>query len=373
MTTDQPARSRLLATALLMTALSGCTSAVPTATTGPSATPGASVSGPPSTTPTAGPTGGPQSTPPASRSSGPTSQPSSSSPTATPTASASPTPAPTSYPPIAGLEQLLGTDGRFTVLLLGSDARAGLGGERTDTIMVLSIVPTTGRVSVVSLPRDVETVPIGPGRTYRAKVTGLYQSFRLDGADEEQAAQQTREALAYAFGTEIDRYVFIGFEGVKKLVDAVGGVDITLERRLDDPSILVRPGLRGLHLKRGVNHLDGATALAFARVRKIDTDYDRTRRQQVLMMAAGEAVISRGLANLPALIGVAAASIRTDIPLDGAPALFELVQRADLLKARKTVLGPRKFASLGASRYSIVMIVPAVRAWFDTWLAPVGP
>jgi LCP family protein required for cell wall assembly len=267
---------------------------------------------------------------------------------------------------------LLGTDGRFTVLLLGSDARRGLGGERTDTIMVLSVVASTGRVSVASLPRDVEAVPIAQGRTYRQKVNGLYQSFRLDGADEGQAAQQTKEALAYAFGTEIDRYVVIGFKGVKKLVDAVGGVDITLPRTIYDPRALVRPGVRGLRLKKGLNHLDGITALSFARTRKLDSDYHRVARQQVLMLAAGEAVRKRGLASLPALIEVAATSIRTDIPLESAPALFELVQRADLAKPRKAVLGPRKYAAAGRARYSVVMKPSAVRAFFDTWFGPVA-
>jgi LCP family protein required for cell wall assembly len=276
-------------------------------------------------------------------------------------------------PPIAGLERLVGTDGRFTVLLLGSDARERLVGERTDAIMVLSVDPTNGRVAMAGLPRDVERIPTGPGRVYRAKVTGLYQDFTLRGADDDEAAELTKDALAYAFGTEIDNYVFIGFEGVKRLVDAVGGVDVTLERALYDPTIDLRRRVRGLRLKKGVNHLDGEHALAFARTRKLDNDYERVRRQQLLMAAAGEAVRERGLQNLPALMQVAMTAMRTDISLADAPVLYQLVERADLENARKTVLGPSRYASPGATRFSVVMNVNAVRAYFDTAFGPVKP
>lgn len=258
------------------------------------------------------------------------------------------------------------------MLVLGSDARTGLGGERTDAIMVLTIDPSDGRVSAASLPRDTEGVPTGPGRIYSGKVTGLYQTFTLAGATDEEAAQRTKAALAYAFGTEIDSYVLIGFEGLQKLVDAVGGVDVTLAKPLDDTFLLV-DGKRGFHLKKGLNHLDGKNALLFARTRHADNDYERTRRQQQLIIAAAAAVRERGAEDFPALVSVAMGAIQTDIPFTSAPALFELLRRADLAGRRGTVLGPNKYAGPGKIRYSIVMRVPAVRALFDSWFGPVAP
>jgi hypothetical protein len=191
---------------------------------------------------------------------------------------------------------------------------------------------------------------------YRAKVTGLYQDFTLRGADDDEAAELTKDALAYAFGTEIDNYVFIGFEGVKRLVDAVGGVDVTLERALYDPR-RDRRRVRGLRLKKGV---EPSRRRARARVRTHAQARQRLRagaRQQLLMAAAGEAVRERGLQNLPALMQVAMTAMRTDISLADAPVLYQLVERADLENARKTVLGPNRYASPGAARFSVVMNV----------------
>jgi LCP family protein required for cell wall assembly len=372
-------RIRLALSALVLVAI-GCSSSTPTPTPGASAS---ATPAPPGGTSTAtvpaggnGPSNEPTYTTAPTTTIVPSDSASPSTPTAssTPTGSAIPTvsPAPTERPPIAGLDRLVGSDGRLTVLLLGSDARPGLGGRRTDAIMVVSIEPTTGKVTAISLPRDVQGIPTGPGRVYRAQVTGLYQSYLLAGASEDESAKKTQAALAYAFGTEIDHYLFIGFTGVPKLVNAVGGVDVTLAKPLDDNFIQIRPRVHGFHLKKGVNHLNGDQALLFARTRHSDSDYARDARQQQLIIASLKAVLARGVDFVPALVDlVRDGAFKTDVPLTDAPALFELLQRADLKSVRGVVLGPRKFASAGAVRYSTFMRVAAVRALFDSWLKPI--
>jgi polyisoprenyl-teichoic acid--peptidoglycan teichoic acid transferase len=367
MTVTNSSRIRLVLCAVVLVAI-GCAS--PTATPTPSAT----ATGRPGGTATAtipaggnGPSNGPTDTsgPPVPGGSSPSSTPAGSS---TPAASSSPT----ARPPIAGLDQLTGSDGRLTVLLLGSDARPGLIGRRTDAIMVVSIDPTSGKVTAVSLPRDVQGIPTGPGHVYPVQVTGLYQSYLLAGATEDAAARKTQAALGYAFGTEIDHYLFIGFTGVPKLVDAVGGVNVTLAKPLDDNFLQIRPGVHGFHLKKGVNHLNGDQALLFARTRHADSDYARDARQQLLIIACLKAVLARGAGFLPTLVDlINGGAFQTDVPLTEAPALFELLQRADLKTVRSAVLGPRKFAAAGAARYSTIMRVAAVRALFDAWLKPI--
>lgn len=293
-----------------------------------------------------------------------------------PTLPPEPTPTPVPTPtlePISGLEGLVGSDGRFTVLLLGSDARPGLSGERTDMIMVATIDPATGRLATVSLPRDMEGVPIGDGQTYHGKITGLFQDYELHGASRQEALRKTKDALAYAFGIEIDHYALIKFPGVVSLIDRIGGVDIQLKARFEDPTAhITTNGRRGLHLRAGLIHMNGKLALAFARSRHTTTDFDRARRQQLIISATIQKVRDAGVDALPALADFAISQIETDLPLSAAPAVFALGQRADLSHRKGVVLEPSRYAANGSVLYSFFMKVDAVRALFDRIFAPAG-
>lgn len=291
-------------------------------------------------------------------------------PTKKPRPTVTPTPAATPMPPIEGLADLLGTDGRFTILLLGSDARANLGGERTDTIMVATIDPTNGKVAMVSLPRDTINVPIGPGNDYGPKVTGLFQDFRARTGSRAGAYKKMVNALEYAFGIEIDAYALAGFQSVIHLIDAIGGITVYLDAPLVDPHMHITK--RGLVLKKGKNHLDGKRALAFARTRHSDSDYARARRQQIVIATAAQKVLSQGLGALPALATLAGTQIETDIPLSAAPALFELANRARLGNFKSVVLGPTTFSTEDRATYSNVLKIDVVRKLFRRVFAPVG-
>ena len=111
------------------------------------------------------------------------------------------------------------------------------------------------------------------------------------------------KATEYMAGIEIDRYAMIGFEGVRHLVAKIGGVDIRMSRPLVDTYLhVVMNGKRGLRLKKGKNHLTGPVALAFARTRHADNDYERGRRQQQLIAATVQKVLKNGSKKLPALL-----------------------------------------------------------------------
>ncbi len=342
-----------------------CSTSTPTlspspAASGPAASGGAatptsaaSVTGtPPSTTPKPG------KTPRPGRSTEPTTEPSGTpEPTAGPTTEPSATPA----EPIAGLDQLLGTDGRFTMLILGSDARPGLGGERTDTIMIATIDPATGKVSFISLPRDTADVPIGPGQTYSPKVNGLFQQYHLNSGSRKSAYQSTVKALEYAFGIEIDRYALTHFKSVVKLIDQIGGIDVNLAQPFDDPTSHI--SRNGLHLHAGVNHLDGAHALDFARSRHTTTDYDRSRRQQLIITIAVTKVLGMGIGELATLAPTAFTAIETDLTIADAPALFGLAQEARFDTYKSVVLGPRTYATETAG-FTNHLKIDVVRALF---------
>ncbi|WP_369369643.1 LCP family protein [Promicromonospora sp. Populi] len=175
-----------------------------------------------------------------------------------------------------------------TYLLAGSDARGSGGiddstsGARTDTIMLLH-EPTSGPVALISLPRDTYTEIPGNGAN---KINAAYA---FGGAP---LLVQTVEALS---GLTVDHYVEVGFGGVVGVVDAVGGVELCYDDPVHDvDSKLEWPG--------GCNVADGATALAFARMRKADPtgDIGRAERQQQVIAQIGQKVADPAILLNPA-------------------------------------------------------------------------
>lgn len=296
-------------------------------------------------------------------------------PMALPSPSGSGSPAPSVPTP----DNLLGTDGRLTLLLLGSDARASHPGNRTDAIMVVSIDPTTGASAAFSVPRDVADFPMPESGTYGGKVNALYQHLQAQNG---RGASGMKQAVSRAFDLEIDNYVLIGFTGVTKLVAAVGGVDVTLDRSYYDPYYWVNGQTQGWGLPAGKSHLDAQNALIFARTRKGDSDFGRVRRQQMLVMAAVTKVRARGLDDMPKLIDIARDWVRTDLPLERMEDLYNLFTTVDLDAAEQAVFGPDKYAvPAGGSDYNLKFA--ACKAWikeafptvrpFGTWPATPSP
>ena len=131
---------------------------------------------------------------------------------------------------------------------------------------------------MVSLPRDTVNVPIAPGVTYPERINALFWEYERETGMAEKALRKVKRDLSYAFGTEIDYYALVEFDGLVRLINSIGGVKVTLKESLEDPTMHI--GKKGLRLKAGTRQLDGRTALAFARTRHSDTDYDRNFTEQ---------------------------------------------------------------------------------------------
>lgn len=288
-------------------------------------------------------------------------------------ASTTPSPSPAATPPTPtptpGITSILGEDGRLTILLLGSDYRRGHPGNRTDTIMVISVNPNDGAVAAASIPRDAVAFPLPDGRKFGPKINELYQRY-VSQMGEAKAGRAMSRTVGSALRVEIDNFVVIGFEGVQRLVDAVGGVDVVLDKAVRDPAYWLSPTKRGVTFPSGKNHLNGERALIFARTRKADNDFERARRQQQLVAAAVGAVRKIGILELPELISIARDYVKTDLPLAQAPQIFEIVGSAKTKKATGVVFGPRKWAqSTGGSSFALK--IGEVRRWTAKWMGPV--
>jgi len=285
-------------------------------------------------------------------------------PSPSPEPTESPLPSPSPSPP--GADPLLGSDGRFTVLLLGSDYRPAHPGNRTDAIIVVSVEPTSGKTAAFSVPRDTVEFPLPGGGVYTPKVNALYQHLQ---ATTGRGGTAMKQVVGEAFGIDVDWYVLVGFPGVRQLVDAIGGVDVTLERAYYDPYYWVTSKKQGWGLPAGTSHLDGTNALIFARSRKGDNDFERARRQQLLVMATVDKVRSLGPGVLPKLLAIAAKTVQTDLPLDQAPRLFEVVAAADLGSAERVVFGPRTYAE-GRAGSSFALKLDVCRRWIAQHFPP---
>ncbi len=284
-----------------------------------------------------------------------------------PTPDASLAPEPSATPVPAGADPVLGTDGRFTVLLLGSDYRPAHPGNRTDAIMVVSVDPVTGKAAAFSVPRDTLNFPLPGGGVYAGKANAVYQHLLATSKNGNAAMEQ---AVEKAFGIELDGFVFIGFEGVRRLVDAVGGVTVTLDKAYYDPEYWVNAKTQGWGLPAGSSKLNGKTALIFSRSRKGDNDFGRARRQQQLVMAALQKVRDQGPGVLPKLLRIAGETVRTDLPSNRVKDIYDIVSRAKLGSAQQVVFGPRTYTvELGGSAFALDLKV--CKAWIAKNFPPV--
>jgi LCP family protein required for cell wall assembly len=207
---------------------------------------------------------------------------------------------------------LLLTPTRESVLILGSDARPDelARGEtgRTDTLLLLVADRSTPRLAMISVPRDL-WVSI-PG----------YGDERVNAAYEFGGSQTAKQTLSNVIAQRVDRFALIGLQGVRDVVDAVGGVDITVPQAIHDDTYPTDDyGYQTVDIPAGRQHMDGDTALKYARTRHQDSDFGRIGRQQQVLAALRAAMLNPlNWPRLPAVVAAVSRSIKTDLsPLDG--------------------------------------------------------
>jgi len=175
----------------------------------------------------------------------------------------------------------------INIILLGSDEAPDRYGHRTDTIMILSLDPELGKVTLLSIPRDLFVYIPG------------WRMDRINVADTFGGIEMVNQAILYNFGIEIDLWVRANFIGFSAAVNHLGGIDVQVGGHLYDEC-----GGVYYDYYPGTYHMDGHTALCYARMRKASSDFDRIRRQQEVLKAMFQKVLSLdGLTKLPQLYG----------------------------------------------------------------------
>jgi LCP family protein required for cell wall assembly len=212
---------------------------------------------------------------------------------------------------------------RVSILLVGTDNSKGKG--LADTIMVAMVSPKTNDVAMVSVPRDfwVNIPGVGPGRINAAHSNG--------------GLPLTMRTVEGLLGFNIDYYVEVNVAGLVKLVDAIGGVDLDVDKRMryNDRS-------QNLHINLypGMQHLDGTQAMGYVRFRHDAVgDFGRVERQRQFMRVVAKKLLSpEHVASLPKVYKVFLETVNTNLSLRDMTALKRVVENTDPDAVRSATL-----------------------------------
>lgn len=234
--------------------------------------------------------------------------------------------------------------GRINVLLLGGDAGSDRVGLRPDSMTVASIDADTGRTALFSMPRNLEKVPFPKSSPMQKKFPHSYtcpdNSCMLNSVytyashhrdlypdAKDPGAQATKDAAEGVTGLKINYYALIDLKGFQKLIDAVGGIKLNVNKRvpIGGGSTTIKH-----HIEPGKNkQLNGYKALWFARSRHADSDYERMARQKCVMNAMLDQLDPMTV--LTRFNKIAKASKRimaTDVPSSSIDQLIDLAGKA---------------------------------------------
>lgn len=292
----------------------------------------------------------------------------------------------TSNAPPLPFAESVGSD-RITILLVGGDAGPGRGGLRTDSMIVATINPDTGKAALFGFPRNLGSMPLPRSwgnafetlerrllalvasesgdtstsstsstsstlpdsdttttttqpfigcRCFPEQLNALYPFTRKwtrtypNEVDPGMAA--LRDVLENATGLNIDYYALVDMAAFVDLVDAIGGVDVYALQPLESEVSPPREGdpWAKVDIDVGWNHLDGPQALAYVRARHGSSDYVRMARQRCMLRAiAAKSTPINLLRSFGGIVDALDGSLVTDIPISFAPALLSMTANLD--------------------------------------------
>lgn len=211
---------------------------------------------------------------------------------------------------VAGSDLPIDAYGHTNVLLLGQGDADHDGVDLTDTIMIASLDPEkTQSVVMLSLPRDLyflETENMGKGRInslYRDYKIVLKRAGKSDDEASKEAMRELADEIGRALNMEIHQIVKVDFIGFVQAVDAIEGIDIVVPSAIVDTEY---PGpnytYETFSIGAGPQHMDGETALKYARSRHSTSDFDRSARQQQILQAIADKMQNEGILTKPGQI-----------------------------------------------------------------------
>ena len=200
-------------------------------------------------------------------------------------------------------EGLLTAKDKSTIMIMGVDEREDDVG-RSDTLMIATVDPKKNQAALLSIPRDT-----------RVKING-HGWDKINAAYAYGGEKLTQRTVEDFLGVNMDHYVIINTHAFQKIIDAIGGIDIDVEKRMyyedpwDDDGGLV------IDLRPGKQHMDGKTAVTYVRFRDEEGDIGRIKRQQKFMKACMDKITSPAIIpKLPSVIKEVLSSVKTDLSM----------------------------------------------------------
>jgi LCP family protein required for cell wall assembly len=226
--------------------------------------------------------------------------------------------------------------GRLNVLLLGIDTRDDdPETHNTDTIIVLSIDPDTRTAGMLSIPRDTVVDIPGVGKD---KVNSAYARATDPDVNGPSLARRAVEGF---LGIPIHSYAVIDFKAFRQTIDSVGGVLVDVKRPLRDEEYPISDaGVERIEFRAGPQLLDGDDALRYARSRHDSNDFNRSRRQQAVLLALRARLAQGGLFRLPGVMDRVGPLVRTDFDPGNVLPLARTVFAIDAGSIQNDVLLP---------------------------------
>jgi LCP family protein required for cell wall assembly len=274
-----------------------------------------------------------------------------------------------------------GDDGKFDLLLLGSDAGTDRWSRRMDVMLLVEVDVATGRVAMFGFPRNMVNVPLPAGAARNASPCGCFTKLLNEvytdatfyypqlwpGEGSVSGIAAVRATISELTQRPIDAVLVADLWGVIKVVDAMGGIDMNVtepifDKNYPDPVL----GSIQLRIDSGVQHFNGRLALAYARSRHQDSDYGRMRRQQALLLSIRDQLGAATILNAPGLAAAAKGYVWTDLPRNSLPNLVDLFSRAATAPVRLFRFAPSAYpaylnaATIAKIRSVIANAFPAV-------------
>ena len=196
---------------------------------------------------------------------------------------------------------MLVANDKATVMIMGVDERADDVG-RSDTLMIATLDPDKNQAALLSVPRDT-----------RVKIKG-HGFDKINAAYAYGGRKLTQETIESLLNTHIDHYIKINVHGFTKIIDALGGIDIDVEKRMYYEDPWDDDGGLYIDLQPGMQHMDGKTAITYVRYRDEEGDIGRIKRQQNFMKAVMDKLVSPTIIpKLPAIVSAVSDSVETDM------------------------------------------------------------
>lgn len=232
-------------------------------------------------------------------------------------------------------------DERINILLLGIGGSNHPGGLLADTIMVVSLSPKDKSIAMLSLPRDLYVAI--PGYT-SAKINSAHSTGEQYKNKSGGGPALMKKTAANILDLPIHYYLRIDFNGFIKFIDTIGGINLDVPKAIYDPYYPdeYMEGYEPFSIKAGYQSMDGQTALKYARSRETTSDFDRAKRQQLILEAVREKVLSLGVLANPKkmndILKILGDHLRTDMQIKESEKFFSILKDVDSSKIINKVL-----------------------------------